>query len=164
MSFLKRFVPHSFKDVLIDAFIVCVVLFFISVGAALLWVSTLNLPDLSAFEERRVEQSTKIYDSTGEIVLYDLFQDVKRTFVSYDHISRHIKNATVAIEDDTFFEHNGIRPLAILNAILDNLKGGNLLSGRGGSTITQQVIKNSLLERDKTITRKVKEWILAIRL
>jgi 1A family penicillin-binding protein len=164
MSFLKRFVPHSFKDVLIDAFIVCVVLFFISVGAALLWVSTLNLPDLSAFEERRVEQSTKIYDSTGEIVLYDLFQDVKRTVVSYDHISRHIKNATVAIEDDTFFEHNGIRPLAILNAILDNLKGGNLLSGRGGSTITQQVIKNSLLERDKTITRKVKEWILAIRL
>jgi 1A family penicillin-binding protein len=161
---LKRFLPHSLKDFLIDAFIVLIFLGLIVLGGALLWVSTLDIPDLSSFEERRVLQSTKIYDRTGEIVLYDLHQDVKRTIVPYEKISRHLKNATVAIEDDTFFEHFGIRPLAILKAVMDNIQGGDLLGGRGGSTITQQVIKNSILVREKTLTRKVKEWILAIRL
>ncbi len=160
----KRFIPHNLKEFLIDAFIVLLFLGFIAFGALLLWVSTLDIPDLSSFEERRVLQSTKIYDRTGEIVLYDLHQDVKRTVVPFEKISRHLKNATVAIEDDTFFEHMGIRPLAILQAVIDNLKGGDLLGGRGGSTITQQVIKNSILVREKTLTRKVKEWILAIRL
>jgi 1A family penicillin-binding protein len=89
---------------------------------------------------------------------------VRRTIVPYENISRHIKNATVAIEDDTFFQHHGIRPLAILRAVLANLQGGDLLGGQGGSTITQQVIKNSVLVQEKTLTRKVKEWILALKL
>ncbi|MEL6803038.1 MAG: transglycosylase domain-containing protein, partial [Bacteroidota bacterium] len=79
-------------------------------------------------------------------------------------ISHHIKNATIAIEDDTFFEHWGVRPLAIVRAALINMQGGDLLGGQGGSTITQQVIKNSILVREKTITRKIKEAILALRL
>ncbi|MBX9906749.1 PBP1A family penicillin-binding protein [Patescibacteria group bacterium] len=133
-------------------------------GVLLLWVSTLEIPDLSAFEQRRVLQSTKIYDRTGEVLLYDLHQDVKRTIVPYEEISRHIKNATVAIEDDSFFEHSGIRPLSIIRAVLANLQGGNLLGGQGGSTITQQVIKNSVLMQEKTLSRKVKEWILALKL
>lgn len=164
MTFLRRLVPRSFKDFIIDIIIVILVLFFVGVGGILIWVSMLDLPDLSTFEERQVQQSTKIYDREGQIVLYDLYQDVKRTVVPYEKISRHIKNATVAIEDDTFFEHRGIRPLAIMNAVIDNLKGGDLLGGRGGSTITQQVIKNSILVKEKTLTRKVKEWILAVRL
>lgn len=161
---LKRFLPRSLKEFLIDGIIVLIFLGLVAFGTILLWVSTLDIPDLSSFEERRILQSTKIYDRTGEIVLYDLHQDVRRTIVSYEKISRHLKNATVAIEDDTFFEHAGVRPLAILRAVLANLQGNKLLSGQGGSTITQQVVKNSLLERDKTVTRKVKEMILAIRL
>lgn len=164
MSFLKRLRPHSIKDVVIDTLVVLIVLAFLTLGGILIWVATLDLPDLSAFEDRQVLQSTKIYDRDGEIVLYDLYQDVKRTVVPYERISRHIKNATVAIEDDTFFEHYGIRPLAIVKAVMDNIQGGDLLGGRGGSTITQQVIKNSILVREKTVTRKVKEWILAVRL
>jgi penicillin-binding protein 1C len=84
--------------------------------------------------------------------------------VPFEEISYHIKNATVAIEDDNFYNHYGIEPFSILRAILANFQKGDLLSGQGGSTITQQVIKNSILAKEKTITRKVKEWILAIKL
>ncbi len=161
---LKALAPRNLKILFIDVAIILVFLAFVAGGAVLIWVSRLDIPDLSSFEDRRILQSTKIYDRTGEIVLYDLHQDVKRTVVPYEKISRHLKNATVAIEDDTFFEHAGVRPLAILRAVLANLQGNKLLSGQGGSTITQQVVKNALLERDKTVTRKVKEMILAIRL
>ena len=164
MSTIKAFFKKHAKEIVIDGIIALFVLGLLGTGILLGWVSTLDIPDLSSFDERRVQQSTKIYDRTGEIVLYDLHQDIRRTVVPYEQISRHIKNATVAIEDDTFFEHNGVRPLAILRAALDNLQGGNLLGGRGGSTITQQVIKNSILVREKTLTRKIKEMILAFRL
>lgn len=152
------------KELLIDVALGGVVLGLVGAGLLFVWISTLDIPDLSTFEQRRVLQSTKIYDRTGEVLLYDLHQDVKRTIVPYENISRHIKNATVAIEDDSFFEHWGVRPFSILRAALSNLRGGNLLGGQGGSTITQQVIKNSILVQEKTLTRKIKEAILAIRL
>ncbi|HEU4677108.1 MAG TPA: transglycosylase domain-containing protein, partial [Candidatus Paceibacterota bacterium] len=152
------------KELFIDLTIIFLVLGLIGAGVALVWISTLDIPDLSSFEQRRVQQSTKIYDRTGEVLLYDLHQDVRRTVVPYERISRHIKNATVAIEDDTFFEHKGVRPLAILRAAIANLEGGDLLGGQGGSTITQQVIKNAVLEPNKTLSRKIKEIILSIRL
>jgi penicillin-binding protein 1C len=160
----KTWFGRTGKDVIVD---IVTLLFAIGVVAAaglLFWVSTLEIPDLSAFEERRVLQSTKIYDRTGEVLLYDLHQDVKRTVVPFEEISYHIKNASVAIEDDNFYNHYGIEPLSILRAIFANFQKGDLLSGQGGSTITQQVIKNSVLAKEKTITRKVKEWILAIKL
>ncbi|OGG85580.1 hypothetical protein A2392_02285 [Candidatus Kaiserbacteria bacterium RIFOXYB1_FULL_46_14] len=147
----------------IDGLIVTLVIGFFSAGALLVFISTLDLPDLSAFEQRRILQSTKIYDRTGEVVLYDLNQDVKRTAIPYERISHYIKNATVAIEDDTFFQHHGIRPLSILRAMIYNVQGGNL-RGQGGSTITQQVIKNALLSPEKAYVRKLKEVILALRL
>ncbi len=162
-QFIRWVKKHS-KELVIDVIIGVVVVGFVGAGALFIWIATLDIPDLSSFDERKVQQSTKIYDRTGDVLLYDLHQDIRRTIVPYENISRHIKNATVAIEDDTFFEHSGVRPLAILNAAYDNFIGGNLLGGRGGSTITQQVIKNSVLERDKTIARKIKELILSIRL
>lgn len=162
---MKRWLKKvDLKEVFIDIIIGIFVLGLIATGALFIWISTLDIPDLSSFEERRILQSTKIYDRTGEVLLYDLHQDVKRTIIPFEKISRHIKNATVAIEDDTFYEHMGVRPLAILRAAIANLQGGNLLGGQGGSTITQQVIKNSILVREKTLTRKIKEVILAIRL
>lgn len=164
MSKKRSWLKRHYKDLLIDGFIAVFVLGLIATGGLFLWVASLDIPDLSAFEERRILQSTKIYDRTGEVLLYDLHEDVRRTIIPYEDISRHIKNATVAIEDDTFFEHMGVRPLAIVRAALANLQGGDLLGGQGGSTITQQVVKNSILQREKTLTRKVKEAILALRL
>ena len=133
-------------------------------SAALLWVATLEVPTLDGFAARQITQSTKIYDRTGEVLLFDLHEDVRRTVVPLDEISRHLKNATIAIEDAEFYEHRGIRPKRILKAVYDNLTTGDLLGGQGGSTITQQVVKLTLLTREKKISRKVKEWILALRL
>ncbi|MBP6924294.1 MAG: penicillin-binding protein [Candidatus Pacebacteria bacterium] len=161
----KRFTfKRGHKDVAIDVLIFGFAGLVLLVAAVIVWLATLEIPDLSSFEERRVLQSTKIYDRTGEVMLYDLHQDVRRTVVPFDQISQNVKNATVAIEDDTFYSHIGIRPLSILQAGIDNIQDGDLLGGRGGSTITQQVIKNSVLQREKTFTRKAKEAILALKL
>ena len=136
---------------------------FIGVSIGIIWFATLKIPDLSVFEERKVAESTKIFDRTGEILLYDVHSDAKRTLIAFEDISRNIKNATIAIEDLEFYDHKGIKPTAIIRAVLANLTPGAGLT-QGGSTITQQVIKNSVLTKDKTITRKLKEWILALKL
>lgn len=138
------------------------ILFFFTSGAILLWASTLEIPDLSTFDERKVAQSTKIYDRTGKVLLYDLHENIQRTLIPITDVSVHIKNATVAIEDAEFYEHKGIKVSSIIRAVLVNL--GTLGYAQGGSTITQQVVKNSILTKDKTITRKIKEWILALKL
>ena len=69
----------NWKEILIDLAIFGFAGFIIVSAGILIWVSTLEIPDLSAFEERRILQSTKIYDRTGEVVLYDLHEDVRRT-------------------------------------------------------------------------------------
>lgn len=164
MGLKKRLKKTKLKDILIDALIVFFVLGLIVTGGIFIWITTLEIPDLATFEQRRILQSTKIYDRTGEVLLYDLHQDVRRTVLPMEMISDHIKNATVAIEDDQFYKHNGISIRGILRAAIRNLNQGDLLGGQGGSTITQQVLKNSVLEQEKSLTRKVKEWILAIKI
>jgi 1A family penicillin-binding protein len=129
----------------------------------MVWAATIELPDFRLFEERKIAQSTKIYDRTGEILLFDVHRDVRRTIIPLDSISTDIRNATIAIEDSRFYQHIGIEPSAILRAVLVNLRLREGYLGQGGSTITQQVIKMALLTSEKTITRKIKEWILAIR-
>ena len=136
----------------------------LTAGLLVLWVSSWKIPSISEFNNRKVSESTKIYDRTGEIALYDLHKNAQRTIVLYSEISLNVKNATVAIEDSEFWQHNGVRPKAVLRAVLTNLLEGNLLGGQGGSTITQQVVKNSLLTNEKKISRKLKEWVLALRL
>lgn len=131
-------------------------------GILILWGSSLEIPSFDSFEERRVAESTKIYARDGKTALYDIHENVKRRLVPYGEISRFAKNATVAIEDAEFYEHRGIKPTSILRAVLVNLAG--LKFSQGGSTITQQVVKNSLLTSEKKISRKLKEWVLAIKL
>ncbi len=131
-------------------------------GALLLWGASLRVPDLSDLSTRKVAQSTKIYDRTGQILLYDMAQNVRRTVVPFEDISPYIKNATLAIEDKNFYNHGGIDLTSIARAIIFDIK--TLSLSQGGSTITQQVVKNSILTGDKTFTRKLKEWILAIKL
>lgn len=150
------------KTLIFDAFLLCIGLGFVFSGVIVLWISSFKIPTLESFEERKINQSTKIYDRTGEILLYDVFQDVKRTIVPYDKISPHLKNATIAIEDRDFYEHNGIKPMSFMRAVLANLTTRSF--GQGGSTITQQVVKLSLLTTEKAISRKLKEWVLAVKL
>lgn len=131
-------------------------------GILVLWATTLKIPDLSSFEERKVSQSTKIYDKTGGVLLYDVHQDIRRTLVPFNEISPNIVSATVAIEDASFYSHEGVRFDAIIRATLKNIVSGSF--SQGGSTITQQVIKNAVLTPEKKISRKIKEWVLAFKL
>ncbi len=131
-------------------------------GFIFLWIATLRLPDMQAVETRRVTQSTKIYDRTGTVLLYDLSQNITRTVIPIGQISPNIQKATVAIEDAEFYQHHGVKPTAYLRAIWVDLI--TLSFSQGGSTITQQVVKNALLTQDKTAARKIKELILALKL
>ena len=133
-----------------------------AVGAAIVWAAVMPIPAINNFESRAVAQSTKIYDRTGNIVLYDVHGTVRRTSVPLDQISPYVQKATIAIEDAQFYSHHGFRPTAFLRALLADLTSGSYQ--QGGSTITQQVVKNALLTGDKTITRKIQEIILAMRL
>jgi 1A family penicillin-binding protein len=135
---------------------------FIISAFLLVWVSTFKVPTSESIRERRVTESTKIYDKTGKVLLYDTGGNVRRSIVPIEEISRHIKNATIAIEDTEFYNHIGVRPTAFLRATLVNLLSLNF--SQGGSTITQQVVKNSILTNEKLISRKMKEWVLAIKL
>ncbi len=134
----------------------------IILGAILIWAASLKIPDITSLQERKVEQSTKIFDRTGTILLNDLSQDVTRTIVPLSEVAPEIVNATLAIEDADFYQHNGIRISSIIRAILANLTPGGYT--QGGSTITQQVVKNSILTTDQTVTRKIKEWVLSLKL
>lgn len=134
----------------------------IATGLIIIWFSSLKIPDFSSFEERRVVNSTKIYDRTGEILLYDINKDVKRTSIAFESMGVNIKNATVAVEDSEFYNHNGIRITSIIRAtIIAKLTGKSVT---GGSTITQQLVKNTLLTSQRSIGRKIKEWVLAIKI
>ncbi len=128
----------------------------------LVWALTLRIPDFQLLDTRFRAQSTKIFDRTGEQVLYDVYGDVQRTIIPLESIHKNIQDATIAIEDAEFYQHYGIKPRAILRSVFVNVTSGEY--AQGGSTITQQVVKNALLTQEKTITRKVKEWILAIKL
>jgi len=132
-------------------------------AAGLFWtinmLRNLPLPDFETFEARKVVQSTKIYDRTGENLLYDIHQNIKRTTISYDDIPRHVKNATVAIEDSDFYNHKGFKLLSIMRAFIVDILSGKMK--QGGSTITQQLVKNAFLTPEKSPIRKIKELILA---
>ncbi len=135
-----------------------------SAGVFVAWAIFATIPSIETIENRSVAESTKIYDRTGNVLLYDVHGAVRRTEVPFNDISPSIRNATVAIEDASFYQHFGFRPLAFLRAILVNLHLMPGFRGQGGSTITQQVIKNTLLTADKTPIRKAKEIVLAIKL
>jgi len=105
------------------------------------------------------ENSTIFYDRDGK-VLFEMFKDKNRLPVAFNDISPYLKKATIAIEDKDFYKHGGISQTGILRAVFNTLTRGRI-SG-SGSTITQQLIKNVLLDSSQTASRKVKEIILAI--
>ncbi|MES2409520.1 MAG: PBP1A family penicillin-binding protein [Patescibacteria group bacterium] len=150
------------KNIWKEVLFIGIALLLLIVGGSLLWFSSIEIPDLSSFDQRILGQSTKIYDKTGQILLYDLNSNIRRTVVPFDQIGDNVKHATLAIEDPEFYQHGGIKITAIIRAIFANI--ATMEFSQGGSTITQQVVKNSLLTREKTIKRKVTEWFLAIKL
>jgi 1A family penicillin-binding protein len=131
-------------------------------GIVLVAIAAVPVPGISSFADRQVDQSTKIYDRSGQILLYDYNRDARRHLVPLANISPNAIKATIAIEDSSFYDHGGIRITSIIRAIIADIMGGSL--SQGGSTITQQVVKNTLLTSRKSFTRKIHEIVLALKL
>jgi len=129
-----------------------------------LYISYLStqLPSPSQLGTKQVIESTKIYDRTGEVLLYEIHGEEKRTVVPFDAISPYMKVATLAAEDANFYHQPAFDWRAIVRAFLVNLKARRVV--QGGSTITQQLAKNFFLTPERTLTRKIKEVVLAIQL
>ncbi|EKE12350.1 MAG: hypothetical protein ACD_13C00233G0001 [uncultured bacterium] len=119
-----------------------------------------DMPTVGDFTSRSPEVSTKIYDRNGNL-LYKIYKDKNRTIIPLSEIPESVKLATLAAEDAEFYSHPGFSIRGITRALLQDLKFGSI---QGGSTITQQLVKNTLLSPERTLTRKIRELILSIQI
>ena len=160
----KVFREKSFSAKLRLIFKAGVFVFLVSLIAFLLLLLYFgkDLPRPERFTEKRISQPTKIYDRTGEALLYTIFGEEKRELISIDKMPDNLQNAIVALEDKKFYSHFGVDPVGILRAVLANFKIGP--GSQGASTIPQQLIRSTFLSPEKTIERKVREVILSIEL
>lgn len=139
-----------------------------SVGLALLfaWVSR-DLPEPGKLLNRVLPETTKIYDRSGEVLLYEIYGEQKRDLIKLNELPDYTIQAFIALEDKNFFQHKGLSIKHIIKAgFFYTLNKIGLYNGLvpGGSTLTQQFVKNAILTREKTVMRKIKEWILAYQI
>ncbi len=147
------------KKLIILAFVL-LAFAFIAVSIYVIIISR-NLPNPNQLINREVAQTTKIYDRSGKTVLYEISGDEKRTLVQLKNVPNYVKEATIAIEDKNFYQHGAFSVWAMFRtAITDVL----FHRSAGGSTLTQQFVKNAILTSRKTISRKIKELVIAYRL
>lgn len=121
-----------------------------------------DLPRPEKFTERQMALPTKIYDRTGQHLLYTIFGEEKREIVPLEEIPDFLKQAVITAEDANFYHHFGIDIKGILRAILVNLKLKS--PAQGGSTIPQQLVRSTFLTPEKTAQRKIREIILTLEL
>ncbi len=137
---------------------VLLIIGFLSIGALFAWYAKdLPRPDRV---KRTVGLSTVILDRNGES-LYDIYENENRIPAKWEDIPDHLKNATVSIEDKAFYQHPGISTAGIVRALINIIVFRNF---QGGSTLTQQLVKNVLLTQERTVPRKIKEAILSIQI
>lgn len=143
--------------------------FLIGLASFLLWMFA-GLPSIASLPERLNRPSARITDREGRL-LYELIpsEGGRHAVIPFEAIPQCLKDATVAVEDKNFYQHSGVDPIGVLRALWLNLRGGETVSG--GSTITQQVARNLLLEQDerfeRSLRRKLREaalaWLLSQR-
>jgi len=117
--------------------------------------------DVSSLVNYKPKQTSRIYDKNGEKIA-NIFEKQHRYYASFNEIPPRVIEALVAIEDTTFFEHSGVNLDAIFRAIIKDIKARKMVEG--ASTITQQLVKNKLLTREKKLSRKIKELIYSFKL
>ena len=121
-----------------------------------------DLPSPGKVNARVSAQTTKFYDRTGKHVLYEVFGDKNRSIIEFSAMPEHVKQATIAVEDKNFYKHGAFSAAGLGRAFTGVIFRDS--SRGGGSTITQQYVKNALLSPERTLTRKIKELILAIEI
>ncbi|MEB3244856.1 MAG: PBP1A family penicillin-binding protein [Vampirovibrionales bacterium] len=140
--------------------IAAVLMFLIAVNLGFVLAKGVSaLPDVKLLESWQPNQSTRIFDRDGELIA-NIHGDEDRVVVPLKEISPYIRRAVMAIEDNRFYQHNGIDIRGTARALAQNLKGGDV---QGGSTLTQQLVKNLFLSPERSIGRKLAEALLALR-
>ena len=119
-----------------------------------------DLPDVGKLKDHQPSTITQVYSVNNEKIAE--FYIEKRIMIAFEDIPLSLKQATLAVEDSNFYSHFGIDLKAIFRAFITNVKAGHVVEG--GSTITQQLTKTMFLSREKSLPRKIKEAILAVRL
>jgi len=121
-----------------------------------------KLPDVNIIDDLKDPETTIIYDRTGETILYEIHGEENRKVLSHEEIPDVIRIATIAAEDKSFYSHHGFDVSAIVRAAKADFDTKAVV--QGGSTITQQLARNFFLNREKTLSRKIKETLLAIKI
>ena len=129
---------------------------------AILWLYYSTTPAASQLVNRKISQTSIIYDNTGQHVLYELYGEENRKIISHNEIPDNIRIATIATEDANFYHHIGIDPLAILRAFKVNIEHNEIR--QGASTITQQLARMAFLTKEQTFKRKILEIIFAFKI
>ena len=146
---------------LIKGSIILAIIFSAALVAAFVYAYEEVKLDVDKLINYKPEISSVILDKDGNKLAY-LFKTQHRLYATYDELPSFIVEALVAMEDTKFFEHSGVNPDAIFRAIVKDIQAGAFVEG--GSTLTQQLIKNKLLSNEKKLTRKLKEAILALKI
>ena len=146
---------------LVKGSIILAMLFGVALTAAFIYAYEEISLDADKLINYKPETSSIVYDRHGEKLAY-VFKNQHRLYARYDEIPGFLVEGLVAMEDTQFFEHNGVNPDAILRAIVKDIQAGAFVEG--GSTLTQQLIKNKLLSNEKKLARKIKEAILAMKI
>jgi len=141
--------------------IILTILFIVALGAAFIYAYEEISLDADKLINYTPETSSIILDRNGEKLAF-IYKRQHRLYASYDEIPGMLVEGLVAMEDTQFFEHNGVNPDAIIRAGIKDIKAGKFVEG--GSTLTQQLIKNKILSNEKKLARKIKEAILAIKI
>lgn len=156
LSFLK-----SIKFKIIKCVLIILIVFLIVLASTFAYYAK-DLPNPNKIISRSIAQSTKIYDRTGETLLYEISGEQKRTLIELESVPDYAIWATISIEDKNFYKHGGISLWGIVRGqIMPRLQGKR---AQGGSTLTQQLVKNAILTNERKISRKIKEWILSYRI
>jgi penicillin-binding protein 1A len=146
---------------LIKGSIVLVIIFLIALFAAFIYAYNEIKLDADRLIHYNPQTSSVILDAKGNRLAY-VFKGKHRLYANYDEIPGYLVEALIAIEDTRFFEHDGVNPDAIIRAALKNFKAGHKVEG--GSTLTQQLVKNTILSNERSYSRKIKEAILSMKI
>ena len=149
------------KKILKRTFITLVIFGFLSPFIILGYFLVAYDYNISSLVQYKPKQTSRIYDKNGEKIA-NIFDKQHRYYAAFNEIPPRIIEALVAIEDTTFFEHSGVNFDAIFRAIIKDIKARKMVEG--ASTITQQLVKNKLLTREKKLSRKIKELIYSFKL
>lgn len=133
----------------------------LAISMALAWVSR-DLPDPNTLITRDIPLSTKIYDRSGEHLLYEIHGEENRTIAQIKDLPPYVGQATIAVEDKTFYSHHGISWRGLIRAFVVNVVKGEKI--KGTSTLTQQLVKNAILTNERTYTRKFKEVLMSLQI